>query len=88
MIIAPISKLLPGIKDQQEKKQLEQVHRNAMKLNSLIHQGLDFNRVDSGNNTLLILSQIELVSFVLAYLLCMQRRREREETNFSFSYRP
>ena len=47
MIIAPISKLLPGIKDQQEKKQLEQVHRNAMKLNSLIHQGLDFNRVDS-----------------------------------------
>lgn len=63
MIIAPISKMLPEIRNQQEKKQLEQVQRNAMKLNSLIHQGLDFNRVDSGNSALLILSQIELVSF-------------------------
>lgn len=64
MIIAPISKMLPEIKNPEEKKQLEQVQRNAIKLNSLIHQGLDFNRVDSGNSALLILSQIELVSFV------------------------
>ncbi len=63
MIIAPISKLLPNVKDPQAKKQLAQVHRNAMKLNSLIHQGLDLNRVDSGKNTLSILSQVELVSF-------------------------
>jgi len=82
MIIAPISKLLPGIKDQQEKKQLEQVHRNAMKLNSLIHQGLDFNRVDSGNNALLILSQIELVSFVrgLFALYAEEKAREKQLT--------
>ena len=63
MIIAPISRMLPEIRNQQEKQQLELVQRNAMKLNSLIHQALDFNRVDSGNSALLILSQIELVSF-------------------------
>ena len=85
MIIAPISKLLPGIKDQQEKKQLEQVHRNAMKLNSLIHQGLDFNRVDSGNNTLLILSQIELVSFARGlFALYAEEKAKEKKLTFHF----
>ena len=82
MIIAPISRMLSAIKDPQEKKQLEQVQHNAMKLNSLIHQGLDFNRVDSGNNALLILSQIELVSFVrgLFALYAEEKAREKQLT--------
>lgn len=82
MIIAPISRMLPAIKNPQEKKQLEQVQHNAMKLNSLIHQGLDFNRVDSGNNALLILSQIELVSFVrgLFALYAEEKAREKQLT--------
>lgn len=79
MIIAPISKMLPEIKNQQERKQLEQVHRNAMKLNSLIHQGLDFNRVDSGNSTLLILSQIELVSFARDLLTLYTEGKMKEK---------
>lgn len=79
MIIAPISRMLPAIKNQQEKKQLEQVQRNAMKLNSLIHQGLDFNRVDSGKNALLILSQIELVSFVRGLLALYAEEKTKEK---------
>lgn len=63
MIIAPVSKLLLEIKNQQEKKQLELVQRSAMKLNSLIHQVLDFNRVDSESSSCLILSRVELISF-------------------------
>ena len=63
MVIAPISRLLPTVADRQEKQLLERVQRNAMKLNSLIHSGLDINRVDSGSNLLLIQSQIELVQF-------------------------
>lgn len=63
LIIAPISKLLPDVKNQQEKKLLEGVQRNAIKLNSLIHQVLDFNRVDSNSNTLLILSHTDMVRF-------------------------
>jgi len=85
MIIAPISKMLPAIRNEQEKKQLEQVQRNAMKLNSLIHQGLDFNRVDSGNNALLILSQIELVSFVRGLLaLYAEEKTKEKELTFDF----
>lgn len=86
MIIAPISKMLPEIKNQQEKKQLEQVQRNAMKLNSLIHQGLDFNRVDSGNSTLLILSQIELVSFSRD-LLALYTEGKMKEKRLAYNFR-
>ncbi len=63
MIIAPVSRLLPAIRNKQEKLVLEQVQRNAMKLNSLIHRGLDIDRVESGRNLLLIQSHIELVQF-------------------------
>ena len=63
LIIAPISRLLPDMADGQKKRMLEQVQRNAMKLNSLIHRGLDIDRVDSGRDLLLIQSQIELVQF-------------------------
>ena len=63
MIIAPVSRLLPQVRNKLERQVLEQVQRNAMKLNSLIHSGLDINRVDSGSNLLLIQSQVELVQF-------------------------
>ena len=79
MIIAPISRMLPEIRNQQEKKQLELVQRNAMKLNSLIHQGLDLNRVDSCNRTLLILSQIELVSFARDLLALYTEGKMKEK---------
>ena len=79
MIIAPISRMLPTIGNPHEKKQLEQVKRNAMKLNSLIHQGLDFNRVDSGKNALLILSQIELVAFAHGLLVLYAEERTKEK---------
>ena len=63
LIITPTSNLLLEAKDQQQKYYLEMVQRNAMKLNVLIHQVLDLNRLDSSANSGLILSKIELVSF-------------------------
>lgn len=85
MIIAPVSRMLPGIKDAQEKKQLELVQRNAMKLNALIHKGLDFNRVDSGQNPLLIMSQIELVSFARElYTLYAEGKVGNKELRYTF----
>lgn len=63
MIIAPVSKLLLETKNPDIKRQLEAIQRNAKKLNSLIHQVLDFNRVDDKAASLLILSSVEIVSF-------------------------
>ena len=63
LIIAPVSRLLPEISNPQEKKVLEGIQRNAMKINSLVHQVLDFSRIDGNANTFLILSHTEMVSF-------------------------
>lgn len=62
-IIAPVSQLLPMTEEAHEKQTLEEVQRNAMKINSLIHQVLNFNRIEDNEDSLLILSRIELVSF-------------------------
>ncbi len=62
-IIAPVSQLLPATETEHEKQTLEEVQRNAMKINSLIHQVLKFNRIEGNADSLLILSRIELVSF-------------------------
>ena len=62
-IIAPVSQLLPATETEHEKQTLEEVQRNAMKINSLIHQVLNFNRIEGNADSLLILSRIELISF-------------------------
>ena len=64
MIIAPVSKLIIDTKDSRQKAMLESVYRNAMSLNAMIHKLLDFNRIDSKEDSFLITSRIELVSRV------------------------
>lgn len=63
LIIAPISKLLLETKDPLKKRSLEAVQRNALKINSLIRQVLEFNRTDSNTNSNLLLSRVEFVEF-------------------------
>lgn len=62
MIIAPVSKLLHETKDVQKKRQLETIQKNALKINSLIRQILDFNRTENISSGL-ILSRVEFVEF-------------------------
>lgn len=64
MIVTPISKLLIDVKDYHQKSMLEVVYRNAVSLNEMIHKLLEFNRIDRKEDSMLIVSRIELVSFV------------------------
>ncbi len=84
LIIAPISKLLHEVKNVPEKKQLELVQHNAMKLNSLIHQVLDFNRVDSDSSALLILSHTELVGFSRNLLAMYEETGKEKGVHYLF----
>ncbi|MGV8095207.1 MAG: two-component regulator propeller domain-containing protein [Mangrovibacterium sp.] len=84
LIIAPISRLLPEIKNQHEKQQLKLVQHNAMKLNSLIHQMLDFNRMDSASNSLLILSRTELVAFARNLFSVFEEAEKEKNLSFRF----
>ncbi|WP_170154553.1 hybrid sensor histidine kinase/response regulator transcription factor [Mangrovibacterium diazotrophicum] len=85
MIIAPISRLLSEIKNSDEKQQLKQVQQNAIKLNSLIHQMLDFNRIDTNTNSLLILSRIELVGFARKLFNVFKEAQAPAEFSFQFA---
>lgn len=84
MIIGPISRMLPELKNPAERQQLKQVQHNAIKLNALIHQLLDFNRIGESSNSLLILSRIELVSF--ARKLFDVFREAEDESRFQFQF--
>ncbi len=63
LIIGPLSKMLSEAREPDHKRQLELVQQNAMKLNSLIHEAIDFDRMDANHTVGLILSRIEAVSF-------------------------
>lgn len=85
LIIAPVSKLLLEVKNPSEKKQLEIVQRNARKLNSLLHQVLDFNRIDDDAGSVLILSRVEFISFARSLLSIYEEQVAKEKrTSFQF----
>jgi signal transduction histidine kinase/ligand-binding sensor domain-containing protein/CheY-like chemotaxis protein/AraC-like DNA-binding protein len=63
MIIAPVSRLLLETQNENAKKQLETVERNAMKLNTMTQQILDFDRIESCTNSALVLSKVDYVAF-------------------------
>jgi signal transduction histidine kinase/ligand-binding sensor domain-containing protein/CheY-like chemotaxis protein/AraC-like DNA-binding protein len=65
MIIAPLSRLLQEIKESNLRTQLELAQRNAMKLTAMIHQLIDFDRVENNVNSTLMLGRVDFVQ--LAY---------------------
>ena len=85
MIISPVSNMLMEAKDGQHKYHLEIVQRNAMKLNSLIHQVLDLNRLDSNASSALILSKVELISFTQRILAVYQEAAKDKNIQLDFS---
>ena len=62
MIIAPLSRLLINEKDKDLKQQLELIQRNAMKLNSVIHKIIEFDRIDNNYTDSLILSGFDIIA--------------------------
>ena len=85
LIIAPVSKLLLETKDTAKKRQLETIQRNALKLNSLIRQVLDFNRTDSNVNSNIILSKIEFVEFAKSLFSIYEEGYRDKKLTFSFN---
>lgn len=65
LILAPVSQLLLKTKSVENKKILDGVHRNAMKINNLIQEVMVFEKTEepSGVGQELITSQLDLVAF-------------------------
>jgi signal transduction histidine kinase/ligand-binding sensor domain-containing protein/CheY-like chemotaxis protein/AraC-like DNA-binding protein len=63
LIIAPLGELIHSIKNTKDRTALEMIHQNAMKLNSLVHQAIDYYREDSKVPIGLVRSRVEFVEF-------------------------
>lgn len=85
LIIAPLSGLIRGTKDDKDRSALQMIHQNAMKLNSLIHQAIDYYRDDSKVNIGLILSKIELIAFARSIFLSYKEGMKDKNIEFIFN---
>ncbi len=63
MIMGPVSVLRERLKDSESKKTLDLVYSNAAKLNNMIHRSLELHRLDDAEDSLLIMSEIDVVEF-------------------------
>lgn len=66
LILAPVSQLMRQTKNSDKKKQLDGVHRNALKISHLIQELMTFDRVEQQETPLqgLLTSQIDLVPYL------------------------
>ncbi|NGM65830.1 helix-turn-helix domain-containing protein [Sphingobacterium sp. SGR-19] len=65
LILAPVSQLMLKTKNPDNKKLLDGVHRNAMKINNLIQEVMTFEKIDDRSDVgELITSQLDITAFV------------------------
>lgn len=64
LIIAPVSKIIQESTDPDQKRTLQMIHDNAIKLNSLIHFSLDLYKDSNDMGKSIISSTVEIVSFM------------------------
>ena len=71
MIIAPVSHMLQQASTPEQKKELNIIQHNAFRLNSLISQILEFNRMDNGNSSLspIIVDYIPFAGSVFSFFV-------------------
>lgn len=63
MIIGPVSLLKEKIKDPENRKSLENVYNNAVRLNNMIHKTLELKHIDDASENMIILSRFDVVDF-------------------------
>lgn len=63
LIIGPLSRLLTKDLAAPEHADVEAAYRNAVKLNTLVHQTVEMNRIGEGSDSMLIFSRIDVVAF-------------------------
>jgi signal transduction histidine kinase/ligand-binding sensor domain-containing protein/DNA-binding response OmpR family regulator len=85
LIIAPLSRLIQGARTNEDKKALQMIQQNALNLNSLIHQALDYYRDESNVNTGLLLSKTELVEFARSIFSTYKESMKGKKVEFIFS---
>ena len=63
LIVAPVSRMMSQAHSPQDKADLDLIHTNAMKINSLIHQAISYYSSGSQSELKLTISELEFVEF-------------------------
>lgn len=63
MILGPVSLMKEKAKDPESRKSLEVVYDNAVRLNNMIHRTLELQHIEDIDESLLILSRVNVVEF-------------------------
>jgi len=85
LIIAPLSGLIHEIRNPKEKDALEMIQQNALKLNSLVQQAIEYYRDNSDIPAGLVLSRIEFVEFSKSIFSVYENNMKDREIEFIFN---
>ncbi len=84
LILGPVEKHLPSIKDQSLKQDLNVVQRNALRLQRLINQILNLSKIESGKMKLQV-SEQNVVSLVNGYVQSFESLAKQKNINLVFN---
>ena len=86
LILAPVSHMMRQTKNSDKKKQLDGVHRNALKISQLIQELMTFDQVEQQQMPLqgLLTSQIDLVDYNRQMIADWQQVPEYSTIHFGF----
>lgn len=63
MIMGPVSILKEKVKDMEDRKNLQTVYDNAVKINNMIQKSIELQNLEDAEESILIMSRIEVVEF-------------------------
>jgi len=84
LILGPVAKHLPIVKDSALRQDLNIVQRNALRLQRLINQILNLSKIESGKMKLQVREQ-NIVSLVNGYIQSFESLAKQKEIDFKFN---
>jgi len=88
LIIAPLSRLVHDTRSPKDKEALEMIQQNAMKLNSLVQQAIEYYRDDAKIPAGIILSRVEFVEFARSIFSSYEENMKERGISFIFNAQP
>jgi signal transduction histidine kinase/ligand-binding sensor domain-containing protein/AraC-like DNA-binding protein len=88
LIIAPLSRLVNDSRNPKDKEALEMIQQNAMKLNSLVQQAIEYYRDNAEVPAVIILSRVEFVEFSKSIFSSYEENMKERGISFVFNSQP
>ncbi len=85
MILAPVSVMKEKAVDPVEKKNLNLIYENAVKLNNLIHQAIELNQLNQDADELLIVSTFDVVEMIKSIMSSFRESHPTKQFIFDSS---